>query len=91
MVRGAIFVGILSYYGPSTHARSGGASYANMDYRSLWIGIEFLEGATLREKLGFVVRNRVLAILNRCMDGVGHARVEHVYGTSVTSPSSGRG
>ena len=32
------------------------------DERSLWIGIEFLEGARLREKLSFVVRNRVLAI-----------------------------
>ena len=53
------------------------------DERSLWIGIEFLEGAKLRKKLGFVVRNRVLAILNRRMDGVGRARVEHVFGTSV--------
>ena len=35
------------------------------DGRSLWVGIEFLEGARLRKKLGFVVRNRVLAILNR--------------------------
>ena len=37
----------------------------SMDDRSLWIGIEFLEGARLRKKLGFVVRNRFLAILNR--------------------------
>ena len=33
----------------------------SMDGRSLWIGIAFLEGARLRKKLPFVVRNRVLA------------------------------
>ena len=61
------------------------------DGRSLWIGIEFLEGARLRGKLRFVVRNRALAVLNRGMDGVGRARVEHVFGTSVTSPWTRRG
>ena len=30
--------------------------------------------AGLRKKLGFVVRNRVLAILNRWVDGVGRVR-----------------
>ena len=69
-------------------------SQEQKDGRSLWIGIAFLEGARLRKKLGFVVRNRVLAISNRLMDGVGRARVEvveHVFGTSVTSPWTGRG
>ena len=37
----------------------------DIDERSLWVGIKFLEGARLREKLGFVDRYRVRAILNR--------------------------
>ena len=53
------------------------------------VEIEFLEGARMRKKSGFVLRYRVLAILNRWIDGIGRARVEHVFGTSVTSSSTG--
>ena len=50
-------------------------------------GPNFLTGARMREKLAFVVRYRVRAILNTgewTGTGVGRARVEHVVGMSVT-------
>ena len=35
--------------------------------------------------IAFLVRYRILAVLNWRVDGVGRARVEHVFGISVTS------
>ena len=42
------------------------------------------KGAGPREKMiAFLVRYRILAVLNWRVDGVGRARVEHVFGITI--------